>query len=389
LKNSDARLVTYPTNNVEAYLAQLLARHRRVHVAFSGGRDSVVLVDLCRSWRERVTLIWANTGLMWPHMADFVRGYGDEFRLIEAKPGRHFADVWRNDGLPADVVPVENMLGRRWPRIQPWTSCCAALRTRPVFDAAVKDGATLLLHGQRASDAHMFRAHDNIAGMPDGLEIAGPIWDWTDIDVAAYVERRELALPGHYRGLASSLECTICPANNSKGENELRMDLSPPLAAVAQSLGRTVRKAAVGVLAGIERDGAWEDRPARWDAAESLIFSALAYDTGQKSLAQIRGDYLEQRSELFGDGHAVLLTEFRDMEGGKTLYGYLGAGEMRVLTEILRPQAELFAIAHGCVAAFISGRRGWMRVLRRHGYVFEGHSDKPYSWTMAKSLSAA
>jgi len=377
--------------DISTDLAGLFGRHDRVHIAFSGGRDSVVLVDLCRPWRGQVTLIWANTGMMWPHMADFVRGYGDEFHLIEAKPRRHFSEVWRADGLPADVVPVENMLGRRWPRIQPWTSCCAALRTRPVFDAAVKDGATLLLHGQRASDAHLFRAHDNIAGMPDGLEIAGPIWDWTDIDVAAYVEHRELALPGHYGGLASSLECAICPANNSKSENDLRMALGPPLAAVARSLGRTVRKAAVGFLAGIERESESidEDRLARWEVAEPLIRAALAYDTGEKSLSQICADYLERRSELFGDHNAVLLTEFRDLEAGKTLYGYLAAGEMRILTNILRPQAELFAVAHGCVAAFISGRKGWMKILRQHGYVFQGCSDKPYSWTMAKPLLAA
>ena len=370
-------------------LAAIFARHERVHIAFSGGRDSLVLVDLCRRWRGQVTLVWADTGLMWPHMAEFVRGYGRDFNLIEAVPQRHFAAVWREDGLPADVVPVDNMLGRRWPRIQPWISCCATLRTKTIFDAAVKDGATMLLHGQRASDAHLFRSHDWIAGMPDGLEMAGPIWNWSDIDVAAYVEHRELALPEHYGSLASSLECAICPANSGRGENDLRMALSPPLAAVARSLGRTVRKAAAGVLVGLERDHVEEKRLARWDAVEPLIRSALAYDTGEKPLTQIRRDYLEGRCELFGDERAVLLTEFRDLGEGKTLYGYLAAGEMRVLTDILRPQAELFAIAHGCVAAFISGRRGWMKVLRRHGYAFQGRSEKLHSWTMAKSLLAA
>jgi hypothetical protein len=106
-------------------------------------------------------------------------------------------------------------------------------------------------------------------------------------------------------------------------------------------------------------------------------------------LPKIRADYLEGRSEIFGDGQAVLLTEFRELDAGKTLYGYLAAGEMQVLTDIIRPQAELFAIAHGCAAAFVSGRKGWMKVLSRHGYVFQGQSDKPYSWTMAKSLLAA
>jgi len=370
-------------------LTQYFARHARVHIAFSGGRDSVVLADLCRPWRDRVTLVWANTGLMWPHMAEFVRGYGREFRLIEAAPQRHFAQVWREDGLPADVVPVDNMLGRRWPRIQPWISCCATLRTKTIFDAVAKDCGTLLLHGQRASDAHLFRSHDRIAGMPDELEMAGPIWSWSDIDVAAYIEHRGLALPEHYGRLASSLECAICPANSSRGENNLRMALSPPLAAVAHSLGRTVRKAAAGVLAEMECDRAEEARVARWEPAEPLIRAALAYDTGERPLPLIRQDYLEGRNELFGDERAVLLTEFRDLGEGKTLYGYLAAGDMRILTDILRPQAELFAVAHGCGAAFISGRRGWMRVLRRHGYTFQGRSEKPHSWTMAKLFAAA
>ena len=372
-------------------IESLFTRHQRVHIAFSGGRDSLVLAQLCRAWRDRVTLIWANTGLMWPHMAEFVRGHAKDFRLIEAMPARDFARVWREDGLPADVVPVENMLGRRWPKIQPWISCCSSLRTKPIFDAALRDGATVLLHGQRASDPHLFRGPSEFPGQPDGLELAGPLWDWPDDAVAAFVRQHGLAIPSHYDQVPCSLECAICPANNSRAENELRMRLSPPLAAVAHSLGMTVRKAAVGVLAGLEREvsGIAEDRQARWNAAEKLIAAALSYDTGHKALAEIRDDYLGGKAELFGDARAALLTEFREFQSDKVLYGYLAAGDMHHLTNILRPQAELFAIAHGCAAAFIVGRKGWTRVLRPYGYVFYGQSEKPYSWTMAKSLLAA
>jgi 3'-phosphoadenosine 5'-phosphosulfate sulfotransferase (PAPS reductase)/FAD synthetase len=128
-----------------------------------------------------------------------------------------------------------------------------------VFGAAVGDGATILLHGQRASDAHLFLAHDRIADMPAGLQMAGPIWNWSDLNVAAYVEHRELTLPAQYRSITSSLECAICPANG-RGENGARLVQSPPLAAVAHSLGRTTRKAAAAVLAQIERDRCEEDR---------------------------------------------------------------------------------------------------------------------------------
>ena len=64
-------------------LESLFARHDRAVLAFSGGKDSLVCLDLCRDYRDKLTLVWVNTGAMFPHMVDFVRKAAEGFNFVE------------------------------------------------------------------------------------------------------------------------------------------------------------------------------------------------------------------------------------------------------------------------------------------------------------------
>ncbi|MCR6660725.1 MAG: hypothetical protein NVV72_15775 [Asticcacaulis sp.] len=53
-------------------------------------------------------------------------------------------------------------------------------------------------------------------------------------------------------------------------------------------------------------------------------------------------------------------------------------GTLRGLLQMLL-SVEAFAEALECKGLIISGRRGWSRVLSRHGYIFkDGHTVKTY-----------
>ena len=47
-----------------------------IYLAFSGGMESVATVNALQPFHDRVTLLWVNTGAMFPHMVEFVRDYG-------------------------------------------------------------------------------------------------------------------------------------------------------------------------------------------------------------------------------------------------------------------------------------------------------------------------
>lgn len=195
-------------------LAALLGQHERIVLAFSGGKDSLVLLDLCRPWRERITLAWVNTGFAWPHMEAFVRsiGTGSNWEFVEIQVD--LVAQWRGKGMPSPVVPTAHEPGpsgmpEREPKIQSDTACCRQNRLWPLIDHAVQAGASLLLHGQRRSDKAPMRDSMRFGA----LLLAAPLWEWSDVEVAKYVDERGIALPAQYaEGINSSLECWCCTA---------------------------------------------------------------------------------------------------------------------------------------------------------------------------------
>lgn len=94
-----------------AAIAHLFARHDRVFLAFSGGKDSLAVLHLCKPYRDRLTLLWVNTGLSGIRMTEFVRSFGDRFDLIELAPERPVEEQWREHGIPAVVLPLDHVEG--------------------------------------------------------------------------------------------------------------------------------------------------------------------------------------------------------------------------------------------------------------------------------------
>ena len=69
----------------------------QVYVAFSGGKDSTVLLDLVRSEFPEVPAVFVNTGLEYPEIVEFARTFDN---LIELKPKMNFTDVIEKYGYP-------------------------------------------------------------------------------------------------------------------------------------------------------------------------------------------------------------------------------------------------------------------------------------------------
>lgn len=201
---------------------QRIRRHLNLHdqacLAFSGGKDSIVIYDLCKEFKQ-ITNFWVNTGSALPHMEEFIK----QFDVIEVNTDKDKQNL--EYGYPVDLVPVvnnpvfyktENLYDALiLPKLQDWRGCCAMNRWRPFKDFVESQKATLLIHGQRETDnATMVQPLQE----QEEISTLAPIWEWTDRDVYEYIEQNKLPLPDQYPETVSSFDCYDCTAIDNDPE---------------------------------------------------------------------------------------------------------------------------------------------------------------------------
>ena len=107
---SDASLPT-KIEAAQCNLATALDHHGVGICCFSGGKDSLALLELARPFAERIIVCWTNTQAAYPHMQTFI---------LE--------------------------------RLQDWMECGWRNRWVPVWRYVEQMGISLIIHGQRQAD---------------------------------------------------------------------------------------------------------------------------------------------------------------------------------------------------------------------------------------------
>ncbi len=189
-------------------------------LAFSGGKDSMACLHLCRE--ELACAIYVDSGFTYPEtreMVNYAAGLVPLYVVQSDRVGQNTAH-----GIPADLVPIEwTELGELTTspkpyRIQSYLQCCFENLARPLLAKAKQLGVTELVYGQRNDERH--RGTAKHGDLVDGLTRLHPIESWTRQQVMEYLATK-MTIPAHYALNHSSLDCYDCTAFSKESTDRI------------------------------------------------------------------------------------------------------------------------------------------------------------------------
>ena len=192
-----------------------LARHEKIALQVSGGRDSIACLYLMRPWLDKITVYWCNTGAAFPEtlgIIEQIRGLAPNFVEIDGGQPR----VIEQFGIPSDIVPANSTpigilgAGRPAQMIQDRYSCCARSIMLPLHERMVSDGVTLVIRGQK--DADHLKAPLRSGAVDLGIEYLFPIQGWSADQVQTYLKEQGAPRARFYEVMDSTPDCMTCSA---------------------------------------------------------------------------------------------------------------------------------------------------------------------------------
>ncbi|MDF3073477.1 MAG: Bcep22 3 [Alphaproteobacteria bacterium] len=191
-----------------------IARHERIALQVSGGRDSLACLYLLRPHWSKLTVYWCNTGDPFPETEAIMRGVRaivPQFVEIAGnQPG-----VVAGFGLPSDIVPADSttigvVANGGGQLIQDRYSCCARTYIVPMHERMVLDGITLVIRGQKQAD--QLKAPVRSGAVDLGIEYLFPIEDWSTQQVMDYLREQDAPILRFYEMLDGAPDCMTCSA---------------------------------------------------------------------------------------------------------------------------------------------------------------------------------
>lgn len=175
-------------------------------VGFSGGKDSIVTINLCRMAGVEHYAFYSATGIDPPEVVNFIRSEYPQVTFL--RPPMTF---WQ--GIRKKSPPFRMM---RW--------CCDVLKKQPskpaIIKALVGDPLRHRVMGIRAEESARRASRPRIDTY-NGTTIYKPIFDWTEWHVWDFIDTYELEYPSLYDDGFNRIGCVICPFLMSKSQGRL------------------------------------------------------------------------------------------------------------------------------------------------------------------------
>lgn len=186
------------------------------HVAFSGGKDSIVLLDLVKKAlpKDEFVVVFGDTQMEFPDTYDVVdkieqQCESEGIRFYRAKSHMEVFDSWRQFAPPSRVL--------RW--------CCSVhkgapqvLKLRDVLGKA--DYSGLAFVGVRGAESFRRSEYEFEGdGMKQkGQRSANPILDWGSFEIWLYIYANKLIINEAYKKGNIRAGCLLCPMSPGKAD---------------------------------------------------------------------------------------------------------------------------------------------------------------------------
>lgn len=103
------------------------------------------------------------------------------------------------------------------------------------------------------------------------------------------------------------------------------------------------------------------------EAYRPQIEAALAYSGGTHIFEDVVQGVIDGRMQAWVNDDTIAITEVIAYPRKRTLHCFLAGGKASRIIEMM-PSAMQWGRAQGCTSFTIAGRKGWMRVLAKHGW---------------------
>ncbi|MEM3771969.1 MAG: phosphoadenosine phosphosulfate reductase family protein [Candidatus Micrarchaeia archaeon] len=188
-----------------------LAREKfgKLAVAFSGGKDSLVVLHLVLQEDPEPLVVFNNTTIEFPETVVYVKRLEKELglKINIVHPEKPFFELVKEYGWASH--------GRRW--------CCGMVKDRPAENFIKKSGLNVEVTGITRYESRYRRCVKPLSIFTNSsLVRINPVYDWNDREIWDYIRSNGLPYNPLYDLKYQRIGCWCCPLNGISHYKRLR-----------------------------------------------------------------------------------------------------------------------------------------------------------------------